>query len=100
MRDLNLFGWLGVVMLAAGVVLILLAVLRALPAVLSARRTALALDATLASELGALALLVEERRMTMAEIDGLLIPYRRVNRWLSHPLTIALWESYRRRRQR
>ena len=86
-------------MLGLGLLLTLLAIGRVLPSLLSARRTALALDATLTSELGALARLFEERRMTMAEIDGRLSPYRGARRWLTHPLTIALWESYRRRRQ-
>lgn len=99
MSELNHFGQLGVVMLAAGLLVALVAILGSLPSILSARRTALVLDATLATEFGALARLFEERRMTIAEIDSRLSPYRRWKRWLTHPLTIAVWESYRRRRK-
>jgi hypothetical protein len=34
----------------------------------------------------------------VAETQVLLRPYRRLQRWLGHPLTIALFASYRRRR--
>lgn len=35
-----------------------------------------------------------------AEVQVLWKPYKRVMRWLSHPLTVALLASYRRRRSR
>lgn len=31
------------------------------------------------------------------ETQSLLRPYRRLRRWLTHPLTVALFASYRRR---
>jgi hypothetical protein len=39
-----------------------------------------------------------ELRTAGRETHILWRPYRRVVRWLSHPLTIAVFESYRRRR--
>jgi len=40
---------------------------------------------------------LEKLRLAMEETRRLWRPYRRLLRWLSHPLTIALWQSYRRR---
>jgi hypothetical protein len=35
---------------------------------------------------------------SMAEMQVRLRPYRRLGRWLGHPITLALLASYRRRR--
>lgn len=35
----------------------------------------------------------------VAETRTLLAPYRRLQSWLAHPLTLALLESYRRQRK-
>jgi hypothetical protein len=52
-------------------------------------------------------LLENNRRLTQDELQllqqagletqSLLRPYRRLRRWLTHPLTLALFASYRRR---
>jgi hypothetical protein len=93
-------GWIGVWLLAAGGALIALELLLITPRLLRLRRRVLALDAVLADldpdqnpELLRLGIL---RR----ELESLLRPYRRVRRWLVHPLTLAVFESYRRRRSR
>jgi hypothetical protein len=35
-----------------------------------------------------------------SETDSLLRPFRQLRRWLTHPLTVALFASYRRRAAR
>lgn len=41
---------------------------------------------------------LERLRLALEETKRLWRPYARVIRWLNHPLVIALFESYRRRR--
>lgn len=41
---------------------------------------------------------LERFELALAESRALLRPYRRVWRWLRHPLVLALLASYRRRR--
>lgn len=41
---------------------------------------------------------LERLELALAETRALLRPYRRVWRWLRHPLVLALLASYRRRR--
>jgi len=41
---------------------------------------------------------VERLRAALAETEVLWRPYRRLLRWLRHPLAIALMQSYARRR--
>ena len=36
-------------------------------------------------------------QLAALETHSLLRPYRRLRRWLTHPLTVALFASYRRR---
>ena len=36
-------------------------------------------------------------QLAASETHSLLRPYRRLRRWLTHPLTVALFASYRRR---
>jgi hypothetical protein len=61
-----------------------------------ARRTA-KLSERLQAERGLLEADLEKLRLAIAETSRLWRPYRIALRWLGHPLTIALWQSYRRR---
>ena len=90
-------GWAGVGMAVAGLLLIVVELLLVLPGALR-----------LTKRLRQLNLLLDDnRRLTQDELQllqqatdetkSLLRPYRRLRRWLAHPLTIALFVSYRRR---
>jgi hypothetical protein len=90
-------GWVGVALLVAGVVAIAVeGGLMALWGLRVGERTR-----TLAERMETESRLVEadmERlRSAMEETRRLWQPYRRALRWLRHPLTIALVQSYRRR---
>lgn len=57
-----------------------------------------ALQARLVEEQGRIQADVERLRLALAETVALWQPYARLLRWLRHPLTIALLQSYARRR--
>jgi hypothetical protein len=61
-------------------------------------RKAGALNARLAEERGRLQSDVERLRRALAEMEVLWQPYGRALRWLRHPITVALLQSYARRR--
>jgi len=92
------YNLIGIVLLVVGVVAIALE--GALAAAWSFRlsRRAQALSERLADERGRLQSDVERLRLAMAETQALWRPYGRLLRWLRHPLTIALIQSYARRR--
>jgi hypothetical protein len=94
---LNALGWAGVGMAVAGLLLIIVELALVLPRALR-----------LTKRLRELNLLLENnRQLTHNELQLLqqatlqtqllLRPYRRLRRWLTHPLTLALFASYRRR---
>ena len=91
-------GWLGVWLLVLSVVLIL--VEGALAGIWAARmsKRARVLSERLATERGLLEADLQRLRATLEETRRLWQPYRRVLRWLRHPLVIALMQSYARRR--
>lgn len=92
------YGWVGVALLvAAGLAILVEGTLAAVWGMGVARRTA-KLSERLQAERGRLEADLEKLRLAMAEMRRLWRPYRIALRWLSHPLTIALWSSYRRRR--
>jgi hypothetical protein len=84
-------------MAVAGLLLVLIELLLVLPRVLRLtkrlRELNLLLDDSFRLTNHDLQLLREARLQTHA----LLGPYRRLRRWLTHPLTVALFASYRRR---
>lgn len=86
-------------MLVAGAALVAVAALAIVPRLSRVRRRAVALRATAAEAerdtLAALALLRSRR----AETEALLVPWRRMRRWLRHPLVVATLDWYRRRRR-
>jgi len=92
--------WIGIGMLVLAALLILVAGLAALPRALRVRRALLETQGLvytyrLVGEVSAM-----ELRLAALERRELLRPWRRVRRWVLHPLTIALLESWARRRQR
>lgn len=90
---LALVGVSALVVAAAGLAVVL-------PAGLRLRRTAAVTERLIADYREGMG--AELWRLRQAELERamLLRPVRRVRRWLGHPLTIALLESYARRRDR
>jgi len=97
MSDSDL-GWIGIWLLAVAAVVVVVGMV--LPGVWSARiaRHSRDLSARLAAEQSRLQADVERLREALAETAVLWQPYARLLRWLSHPLAIALMQSYTRRR--
>jgi hypothetical protein len=96
----DLLGAAGLVMLGAGAVTGLVALVAVVPAMLRVRRRAQALQATVASseaEVRIALALLEARR---AERTELLEPWVQLARWARHPLVVATVEWYLRRRRR
>lgn len=90
-------GWVGVALLvAAGLAILIEGAVAAVWGVGLARRGK-TLSERLQTERGLLEADLEKLRLAIAETRRLWRPYRIALRWLGHPLTIALWQSYRRR---
>ena len=90
-------GWVGVALLvAAGLAILIEGAVAAVWGVGVARQ-ATKLSERLQAERGLLEADLEKLRLATAETRRLWRPYRTGLRWLGHPLTIALWQSYRRR---
>ena len=91
-------GWVGVWLLMASVyVIVVEGVLAAMWGVAFAKRT-LALSEQLETERGLVEADIKRLRTTLDETQRLWKPYRRALRWLRHPITIALLQSFVRRR--
>jgi hypothetical protein len=91
-------GWLGVgLLVAAGVAIVVEAVLAAIWG-MAVAKGAVKLSERLNSERGMLQADLAMLRLALEETERLWRPYRTIMRWVSHPLTIALLGSYRRRR--
>jgi hypothetical protein len=94
----DLAGLVGRVLLVAGPVLLVVVALTVVPPLVRVRRRALALrarvEAARQDTLAAVALLEAQR----AETVELLRPWRTLLRWARHPLVVATFEWYRRRR--
>jgi hypothetical protein len=89
--------WLGIDMAVVGLVVIALEVILVLPRFL--RLTKHLNELTLVYERN-LRLARDELQIlsrAAAETRALLQPYGRLQRWLAHPITLALFASYRRR---
>jgi hypothetical protein len=90
-------GWVGIGLLVlAGLAIVVEAALAAAWGVALAKRT-FKLTELLTTERAMLESDLEKLRLAMEEARRLWRPYRRILRLLGHPLTIALWQSYRRR---
>jgi hypothetical protein len=81
---------------AAGLAIVVEGALAAVWAAAVAKRT-LKLTERVKTEVGMLESDLATLRLAMEETKRLWRPYRTILRWLGHPLTIALWQSYRRR---
>ena len=91
-------GWVGVWLLMASVYAIVVeGVFAAMWSVAFAKRT-LALSEQLETERGLIEADVKRLRTALDETQRLWNPYRRGLRWLRHPITIALLQSFIRRR--
>jgi hypothetical protein len=91
-------GWVGVALLvAAGLAIVIESVVAALWGRAVAMR-ALTLQERLETERALVGSDLEKLRLALQETQRLWKPYRLILRWLGHPLTIALFASYRRRR--
>ena len=95
MRDLS---WIGVWLLVFGVAAIILEGVVAVIWSLRLARRGRELSKRFMSEQTQLHSDVERLRAALAETEVLWQPYRRLLRWLRHPLAIALMQSYARRR--
>jgi hypothetical protein len=90
-------GWVGIgLLVVAGLAIVVEAALAAAWGVVVAKRT-LKLTELLTTERAMLESDLEKLRLAIEENRRLWRPYRRILRWLRHPLTIALWQSYLRR---
>jgi hypothetical protein len=91
-------GWIGVWLLVIGAAVILLEGVLAMLWTARLSRRAGALSARMSAEQAALQADVTRLQASLAETVVLWQPYRRLLRWLRHPLTIALMQSFIRRR--
>ncbi|HEX6348365.1 MAG TPA: hypothetical protein VF160_03125 [Candidatus Dormibacteraeota bacterium] len=97
---MTVLGWIGVGLLVLAAVVALVGIILVLPAFVRTRRAGLATrDLALTYRLVA-GISALELQLAALERQQLLRPWRRVRRWAFHPLTIALVESWSRRRRR
>ena len=91
-------GWIGIWVLVIGVAAVLAEL--ALMGVWTARlaRRSRVLNERLLDQRAQLRADVERLQASIAETGVLWQPYRRLLRWLRHPIAIALLQSYTRRR--
>jgi len=90
-------GAIGIWLLAAAVIAIIIELTLMAVWGLAMGRRMQALSQRLASQRAEIETDVEKLRRAIEETRALWRPYRRVLRWLSHPLVLALLGSYRRR---
>ena len=93
----DLLGTIGIWLLVAGGLAIVVELALVAILGLALGRRARALSERIESERSQIRADVERLRQAIQEMKVLWRPYRRVLRWLRHPLVIALLGSYRRR---
>jgi hypothetical protein len=93
-------AWIGVGMLVLAVLVALVGGVAVLPRALRVRRALLETESLVYAYRLMVDVTALELRLSSLERHGLLGPWRRVRRWVLHPLTVALIESWRRRRGR
>jgi hypothetical protein len=96
---LELAGLGGRVMLVTAAVVLLVGALATLPHVLRVRRRALALRATIEASRADVQAALDLLAALNAERTALLAPWRRLLRWVRHPLVGATLDWYFRRRR-
>lgn len=96
--NLELVGWIGIgVLIAAVLAIVIEGVLAAVWSMRMAKAAQL-LSERVEFERVEIEADVARLRAALVEMQRLWQPYRRVLRWLNHPLVIALIGSYRARR--
>jgi hypothetical protein len=95
----GLAATIGQVLLVASGVVILAGSLTILPRLFRVRRRGLALSAQLEAARLEIEKELELLADRSAETDEILKPLLRLRKWAGHPLSIALFQSYRRRRR-
>jgi hypothetical protein len=95
---LSTLGWIGVWLLVAAALAIVVEGLLAVVWALGVAQRARVLSEQMETEQGLIEEDLKRLRAAMDEAERLWRPYGRALRWLRHPLTIALLESYARRR--
>lgn len=95
---MNVLGWIGVWLLVASALAIVIEGGVVVVWGLALGRRTRTLGERLEEESGKLAADLQKLTLALEEMRRLWEPYRRALRLLGHPLTIALLESYRRRR--
>ena len=93
-------GWLGIDMLAAGLIAVAVEVLMLLPRLVRLNRRITDLNLLYQESLRLAHDDLQGLSRATAEMQELLRPYRRLQRWLAHPISVALYASYRRRSSR
>jgi hypothetical protein len=94
---MNAAGQLGVGMLLVGSLLILVEILLLVPRALLLTKRLRELNLLVEGELRQANEQLSSIRRATAETAVLFRPYRKAWRWISHPITIALYQSFRRR---
>jgi hypothetical protein len=94
----NPLGWIGVWLLVAGVVVIVAEGVLAVVWGMAVARRSRALQERVETERGLIEADLQKLRDALEETRRLWRPYRRALRWLRHPITIALMQSYAGRR--
>ena len=98
--NLELIGWIGIGVLIAAVLAIVIEGVVAAVWSMRVAKAALLLSDRVESERADIEADVAKLRAALEEMRRLWQPYRRVLRWVQHPLVIALIGSFQRRRMR
>ena len=94
---MNTLSWAGVGTAVAGLVLLVIEFLLVLPRALRLTKRLRELNLLLDNSRRLTQDELQLLRKATLETQSLLRPFRRLRRWLTHPLTVALFASYRRR---
>ena len=96
--NLELVGWIGIGVLIAAVLAIVIEDVLAAVWSMRVAKAAELLSQRIESEKAQIDADLARLRAALEEMQRLWQPYRRLLRWLQHPLVIALLASFRRRR--
>jgi hypothetical protein len=94
---MNALGWAGVGMAGAGLLVIAVELALVLPRAIRLTKRLRELNLLLDNNLRLTKNELQLLQQAALQTQSLLRPYRRLRRWLAHPLTVALFASYRRR---
>ena len=97
---MNLFGWVGLWLAVAGLAVVAIELLVLVPGFLRLTKRLNQLTLLLEQQVSLTRDELQALQGSTTERSALLRPYRRLWRWLRHPLALALLRSYWRRRAR